>query len=217
MNYKTRTHPRAKRLTLRLDKAGQPVVTVPRFTPKLFVDAFVRQQRDWIATQQHHLHERQAEFVSDQFITVFGKQYQRKTDKTESASRVAIRGKTLTIYLHQPAKANQVLEKFLKNTATRYIIPRVHQLAKQMKVKFNKVSLRSQSTRWGSCSNAGNLSFNWKMVHFTPEIIDYVIIHELAHLKHLDHSKKFWQFVEQFDPEFKLHRGWLKRQGIGVN
>lgn len=216
MEAKIRTNPRARRLTLRLDTSGQPVVTVPRFTPKWFVTRFVNSQQDWIATQQARLKQTQDVFSTKTTVSVFGKTYQKVVRPTMSSSKVIIQQDSLIISVHTGKKTSEVLNAFLKNTASHYIVPRTHLLAKKMRVDFTKITLRAQSTRWGSCSSTGSLNFNWKLVHFTPEIIDSVIIHELAHRKHLNHSKDFWNFVEQFDPEYRLHRGWLKRQGISM-
>jgi predicted metal-dependent hydrolase len=189
MNYQVRIHPRAKKLTLRLDKSGEPIVTVPRTTPKILVKKFIQDQQSWILEKQNLLRKKRQQFVSKNSVTIFGKQR------------------------HKPDKN---LDTFLKNTAKHYLIPRANRLAKEMGVGFNKITLRQQQTRWGSCSSKGNLSFNWRLVHFEPAIIDYVIIHELAHLKHPNHSADFWQLVKKHDPEYQLHRGWLKRHGIGV-
>jgi hypothetical protein len=214
--YTTRHNPRARRLILRLDKTGQPVVTVPRFMPNWFVKRFVAAHQAWITKAQRQLRQTQAEVINDDSLTLFGKQYRQVTKPTTDASRVSIKANQLIIAHHTGKTKQQILDQFLKNTATHYIGPRTHQLAKQMGVSFRKITLRAQATRWGSASSTGNLNFNWKLVHFTPKIIDSVIIHELAHLRHHNHSRDFWRFVEQFDPDYRLHRGWLKRQGIGV-
>ena len=220
MDYHTRTNPNTRRLTLRLDKTGMPVVTTPRFIPQWIISRFVNSHSDWITTHQQQLRQNRQRFLSDSSVTIFGKDYQLNIKSALGASKVTIQERTVRIDIHQ-ARTNEtsakiLLEKFLKNTASHYLVPRIHGLAKLMKVDFKKITLRAQTTRWGSCSSAGGLNFNWKLVHFPPEIIDYVIVHELAHRKHLDHSAKFWQYVKRYDPEYLLHRGWLKRQGIGV-
>lgn len=216
MEAKIRTNPRARRLTLRLDTSGQPVVTVPRFTPKWVVNQFLQAQKDWIAQHQAKLSQKKSIFVSETEVSIFGTPYQRENRPTSGASKVSISDNTVIVAVHTGKKPADVLNTFLKNTASHYIVPRTHELAQKMGVDFTTITLRAQSTRWGSCSSRGSLNFNWKLVHFAPNIIDSVIVHELAHRKHLDHSKDFWQFVEKFDPDYRLHRGWLKRQGIGV-
>ncbi|MBT3249209.1 MAG: M48 family metallopeptidase [Candidatus Pacebacteria bacterium] len=105
-------------------------------------------------------------------------------------------------------------DRFLKSTATRYILPRTKQLADKMEIKFGRITLRQQKTRWGSCSSQGNLNFNWRLVHCPTKVIDYVIIHELAHRQHMNHSSSFWGLVRKHDPEYLRNRGWLKRNGL---
>lgn len=82
--------------------------------------------------------------------------------------------------------------------------------AQKMGVKFRSISVRDQKTRWGSCSSRGTLSFNWRLVMAPPAVLEYVVIHELAHLKQPNHSKAFWQLVSQYYPDHKQARAWLR-------
>ncbi len=106
--------------------------------------------------------------------------------------------------------AEAVLESFLKKKAARLIIGRVAVKAGEMGLNPKQVSVRSQKTRWGSCSSKGTLSFNWRLVMVPPEVLDYVVIHELIHLGEHNHSKRFWEKVAAIDPAYKNHRRWLK-------
>jgi len=83
----------------------------------------------------------------------------------------------------------------------------------QMKCGYTKLRLSSAKTRWGSCSSSGTISINFSLFFAPIEIRHYVIIHELAHVKHPNHSQRFWNFVQQFDPNWKVHRSWLKQHG----
>ena len=85
--------------------------------------------------------------------------------------------------------------------------------AVRMGVRYGRIAIREQKTRWGSCSEKGNLNFNWRIVLAPPEVRDYVVIHELCHLSHLNHSKEFWVRVQEFCPEYKIYRRWLKENG----
>lgn len=82
-----------------------------------------------------------------------------------------------------------------------------------MEVKHARITIRDQKTRWGSCSSRGNLNFNWRLVMAPPPIIDYVVIHELAHLIELSHSPRFWETVERYCPDHREHRRWLREHG----
>ncbi|MEZ3507038.1 MAG: M48 family metallopeptidase [Lachnospiraceae bacterium] len=78
---------------------------------------------------------------------------------------------------------------------------------------YNRITIRDQKTRWGSCSARGTLSFNWRLMLAPPSILDYVVIHELCHLTHMNHSAAFWQAVEKVCPDYRTARKWLKDHG----
>lgn len=78
---------------------------------------------------------------------------------------------------------------------------------------YDRITIRDQKTRWGSCSAKGTLSFNWRLMLAPPAVLDYVVVHELCHLTHMDHSKAFWALVESVCPDYRIHRKWLKEHG----
>jgi predicted metal-dependent hydrolase len=81
---------------------------------------------------------------------------------------------------------------------------------------YNKITVRNQSSRWGSCSRKGNLNFNYRIARIAPELADYIIVHELCHLGEFNHSRKFWELVEKVIPEWRVLRARLKREGRSV-
>ena len=95
------------------------------------------------------------------------------------------------------------------------IIRRVQYYSGQMGVTFGRVAVRSQKTRWGSCSSRGNLNFNYKLYYLPEELLDYVVVHELAHRRHMNHSKQFWQEVGKYFPEYRECRKRLKAVSEG--
>jgi len=101
----------------------------------------------------------------------------------------------------------------LAQEALNYIPGRVAFFAKQMGVSYGRITIRNQKTRWGSCSSKGNLNFNCLLMLATPEVIDYVVVHELCHRKEMNHSKAFWDEVEKIVPDYKKHVKWLKNEG----
>ena len=78
---------------------------------------------------------------------------------------------------------------------------------------YTSITIRDQKSRWGSCSSRGTLSFNYRLIFAPPEILDYVVVHELCHLTHMNHSKDFWNKVASVMPDYKIHRKWLKEHG----
>jgi len=101
----------------------------------------------------------------------------------------------------------------LSDRAKRIIPGKVAKFASSMDISYGRITIRKQKSRWGSCSDAGNLNFNCLLMLCPEEVLDYVIIHELCHRKEMNHSPAFWQLVSQFDPEYLLHRRRLKEEG----
>ncbi len=95
----------------------------------------------------------------------------------------------------------------------REIFPeRVEYYAKKMGISYGRITIREQKTRWGSCSSKGNLNFNWKLTLMPPDILDYVVVHELAHRREMNHSRAFWKIVEQMLPDYKERRKRLRER-----
>lgn len=101
----------------------------------------------------------------------------------------------------------------IKQKASARILPRVAHFAPIIGVDYARITLRFQRTLWGSCTSRGNLSFNALLVLCPDEVLDYVIIHELCHRKHPDHSKAFWAEVEKYMPTYRQAKAWLKENG----
>jgi predicted metal-dependent hydrolase len=100
--------------------------------------------------------------------------------------------------------------------ASKHLPPRIMSFAKKMQVQVNRITIRNQKTRWGSCSARGNLNFSLRLLMMPPEVIDYIIIHELAHLTELNHSPRFWAIVQRFDPYYKTHKAWLRKNAYAM-
>ena len=105
------------------------------------------------------------------------------------------------------------LEKRYRQAAKDYIPKRVDYYASEIGVSYERIRIAEQKTRWGSCSSKGTLSFNWKLMLAPPKVLDYVVVHELCHIKEMNHSPRFWKLVEEIMPDYKEDRKWLKENG----
>ena len=105
------------------------------------------------------------------------------------------------------------LEDAYRKEAGRKIRERVSYFARLMGVTYNRITIKQTKTRWGSCSAQGNLNFHWKLILMPPEVLDYVVVHELAHRKEMNHSPRFWAEVEKILPDYKARRKWLREKG----
>ena len=113
-------------------------------------------------------------------------------------------------------KFTDVEIKELAQKAKEYIPERVAYYAQIMNVSYGRITIRNQVSRWGSCSTKGNLNFNCLLMLTPPEVIDYVVVHELYHLKEMNHSKKFWAEMEKMIPNYKEQKKWLKDNGSEI-
>lgn len=109
---------------------------------------------------------------------------------------------------------NKDLYKDFKQQAKKVLLPKLKYWSQRMIVHYNKVTIRNQSSVWGSCSSKKNLNFNYKIIHLPEPLLDYLVIHELAHTVHMNHSILFWKLVEKYDQEYKKHRKNLKQYAV---
>lgn len=114
----------------------------------------------------------------------------------------------------EPMSGEQL--RALAGKALQYIPQRVARYAAVMGISYGRVTIRAQRTRWGSCSSKGNLNFNCLLMLAPEQVVDYVVIHELSHRLHMNHSAAFWKTVETYMPDYALWRKWLKENGMGL-
>ena len=138
----------------------------------------------------------------------------------ETAVRAFVQSKAAWIEKHlqkqsrpRPQPLTPAQLQALKTPAREIISQRAAYFAPLVGVTYGSVSIRQQRTRWGSCSGKGNLNFNCRLMLAPPEVLDYVVVHELCHRKHLNHSAAFWAEVERVFPDYREKRQWLKENG----
>ena len=110
-------------------------------------------------------------------------------------------------------KLSALERQHLQNKACVVIPRRVAYYAEKLGVSYGKITLRQQKTRWGSCAANGNLNFNWLLILAPPEVLDYVVVHELCHRREMNHSQAFWKEVEKILPDYQERQKWLKDNG----
>ncbi len=114
-------------------------------------------------------------------------------------------------------KIKSVLKKWYISKARELLAERIRIYSPLIGLSPKKLAVKEQKTRWGSCSSKGNINLNWKLVMSPLPVADYVVIHELCHLKEMNHSKKFWGIVEAIMPDYKVYRKWLKENGYTLS
>ena len=204
-----------KTVALQISDRAEVVVRAPRWVSVNYIVSFVSKHADWIERRKKDINKKQArtkKFVDGEEFLFLGKKYVLSRTHQErslmSSQSVVLEGGVL--YLPESIDDPRgLLEKWYKKKAKEYITRRVEKLARENNFEYNNVRTTSAKTRWGSCSGKKNLSFSWRLILAPKEAVDYVIIHELVHLRHMNHSKSFWQQVEQLCPAYKEYKRWL--------
>lgn len=135
-------------------------------------------------------------------------------------AQVIFREGSFIVYVNNKVKDSKkeavvslALYQWFHTKAEEEIPQRTAQLSKEVGVSYNQVRIKDTKTRWGSCSSKKNLNFNFRLIMAPEAVMDYVIIHELCHLKHMNHSKEFWDTVAVYMPQYEKYKNWLKENG----
>lgn len=221
MNYTLKRNKRSKHIRLRIDDAGQVIATAPVYVPKFIVTQFVNKSGGWIQRQQKRQSLKRLAFPvldwEQRLLSYKGKLYYIKFEPNQD-QKVVLGSKF--IHIHPVTKIESDIRKtllqWLQKQAESYIQASLINWSNIMQLTYNQVRFRQQKSRWGSCSSQGNLNFNWRLIHFSEDVIDYVVIHELTHLVHHNHSRHFWQYVASYEPNYKQLANFLKNQQITI-
>ncbi len=208
-----RRHARARNYVLRLYSNQTVVVTLPRAGSRNFARSFVASRKGWLEKQWRLLQARQ---VPPQFL--------------RPGMEILFRGEAVTLnvelerdqwYLQfggERARLGEIggnlrpaLERHLHQLAKHELVSRTRELAAEHQVQIKRVTVRNQKSRWGSCSHSGTISLNWRLIQLPPAVRDYIITHELMHVRELNHSPRFWAAVERVCPDYRLAEEWLKK------
>jgi predicted metal-dependent hydrolase len=208
---------RSKRKTLALHVSDKKVqVRCPMFVSSYQVAAFIENNRAWVERRLSEELKRNREVLKIQHgRQIFYKARELTIEFKEGRKeRVVVSGSSFIIQGHQltPAKAALQVEEFLKAKARDYLIPRAMGLAKHLGVdkKIQHIKLRKTKTKWGHCTSRGDLQYNYLIMLAPNSIVDYMITHEVCHLVHMDHSKRFWNLVESLCANHQQYVAWLK-------
>jgi predicted metal-dependent hydrolase len=202
----------AKRVIITITKRNVFELIVPKRASMKQAIAFLYKKEEWILEKSQQLRQRnKIIFTHNASIPILGKLYTIE-HKQSLRGITKIEGKSIIVHglaEHIERKIRQFLIKLAKEIITNHA-----QLdAETLGVKFKKITVRDTTSRWGSCSRDGNLSFSWRLIMAPQHVLEYVVAHELAHLREMNHSKKFWDIVAIIFPQFQQARNWLKAHG----
>ncbi len=208
---------RAKRLALKVNfTTGRIELVIPKRAPRHMIDRFLMQQRDWIMQRQAEMPE-SILFVDGQRLSICGHAVTICIHKNISLKRtkIALNGGTLDVMTYLD-DASARIQRYLKQHAKTQFELLVSQKTKSLGLPANSISVRDTKSRWGSCSQDGDISLSWRLIFAPYDAMDYVIAHEVAHLKHMDHSQKFWKVCEGLCLNYKAGKIWMKENGTSL-
>ena len=191
-------------MRLRIDQNGQPVLTLPFWVPKKMGLMWVQKQQGWIQKNTFE----PVRFHNSQRILFLGQEV--IIQHTSQHAHTHVKDGVLWVSGEENFLPRRVGD-FIKKEFLTYLHPLIIEKEKLLGVKHSRVVLRDTTSRWGSCSTSGVLSFCWRLAMTPDFVIDYLVAHEVAHLKHMDHSTAFWKCVADLTPYTYQAKKWLKQ------
>jgi predicted metal-dependent hydrolase len=205
--------PRARRYILRIRPDGSLRVTVPRWGSKREARDFVARQRRWIERERNRVLQEHGSREWEDGTEIWLRGERVRVTVARDADGVVILYGDRRVPARNGEDVRAAIECDLRLLAREELEPRLRELAGQHDLRPGRVSIRNQRSRWGSCAREGNIALNFRLVQMPPAIRDYVLLHELMHLRQQNHSRRFWRLVEQVCPDFKEAERWLRVQG----
>ena len=205
---------RARRMALRLDPQNRIfTLTLPRGMSLRKAQRFAEEHEDWMQECLSELAP-QIRIEDGGILPILGQRTSIKVERDEQRKTTSIEldGKILRVRTNLDDPAPRI-KRYLKTLAKERITELAHEKAKKLGKRINKIQIRDTKSRWGSCSEDGNLNFSWRLILAPHEALDYVIAHEVAHLKHMDHSDAFWAVCRKLSDEYLDGRYWMDAHG----
>lgn len=211
---------RRKTMGIYIERDGQVILRVPANATVPKLTKVVEQKLPWIYKNLALWNELNAnspkrEFVSGETFYVGGKACLLDVRDVTDASSLYLEGDRLVLNRAQLPKADELLKAMYREVGYERLPALIKRFAPKMGVKPGKLRVWELKNRWASCSVAGNLNFHWRVLALPPDIQEYLVVHELAHLKHANHSKEFWAVVDKTLPKWRNSAEWLRVNGLG--
>lgn len=226
VSYSIRKSKRAKRVSLRYSMSAGLEVVYPAGLRQPDPELLLLERSAWVRKAMARIkdanaNKRQREYRAGEDFLFRGDRYRLKLDSAPSLKRIKVGLADGHLVVASPeaappatdAEIRHAIESFYRAQAQRYLPQRVEELARAHGFNFERVRIKNQKTRWGSCSAKRNINLNLRLMMAPNEAIDYVIMHELCHLRELNHNPAFWTLVESYCPKFRHWKAWFKQHG----
>ena len=205
--FRLRRNSRNRFLRVSVRDTGEVMLSVPWYVSDSGALEFMRSQAEWLLQtlgQVRSSHDIYDHLMQEPWLSLDGRRARVMLDESKIRTQWVAdpeRGESIIRYFIGSGNRSTEVMGALIDMARRYVPLRARELAEHVGVKIARVQVRDQRTRWGSCTSDGNLSFNWRVILLPPHLHDHIILHELAHLTHLNHSKHFHELLTTYDPK----------------
>ena len=202
-------------LSLSINENADLIVRAPHRVSYDEIQKFISEKSAWIDNQQKLIKARLRDnlnYNSGNQCLYLGSLYPVKIDNN-SIKPISFNGQMFTITKDNRETISLLMKSWYKKRFLEIALPRLSYFSDKYNLKVNQVRVKEQKTLWGSCSSKNNINLNYLLIMAPMKVIDYVIVHELVHTIHKNHSAKFWQKVETIMPNYKDSRYWLKKNG----
>lgn len=211
-----------KTIAITVDKEAKVVVRAPLCLSKKKINQIIDENqaqiyRVYLRTKEKNTVKAIISMKDVTRVPFYGMEFQVYYNQTSGRERIEDDGKRLEIFVNTNEcevyeRAGRLLESWYRKKGKEVFTKKVEEYATMMNTTYQKVTIKDQKTRWGSCSNHKNLNFNWRLLMMPKEVLDYVVVHELAHTLEMNHSRDFWSHVEVIIPNYKKYRKFLKEE-----
>ena len=218
LEYKIVRSPRRKKLTITVERDRAIIVHAPESASEETIHRAVDSKRQWLFEKLHHTQKYQQrahppgkEVVNGESAPYLGRDYRIEIAETPSGEVEFSR--FFTVPSSYRRKRSEALKAWYIARAQELILPRVEQSAHELGVQFKRAKIVDNRYRWGSCTVNNTVNFNWRLIKAPMFVIDYVVVHELAHLLESNHTARFWNIVRASNPTMEKAKAWLKEHG----
>ena len=199
---------RKKTISIRVFK-NKIIINAPNFIEENFILNLLERKKKWISKNLLNSNYKDNNNFRIGEAYYLGKKYKINVKKGSYNKIIMNKDNLELIYVRKNTKIKNILENWYKKKCFYLLHDRINFFAKQINVEYKDFLIRSYKARLGSCDNKKSISFNWKLIFMPAEVIDYVVIHELCHIVHFNHSKLFWNEVYLHCPKYKDHKKWI--------
>jgi predicted metal-dependent hydrolase len=218
LNIETIRTNRKKTASIRL-RDGQVQIVVPNRMSQRRINEIIRSKAQWIrkavvADAQKPSYQPKT-YLEGEVFTFLGQNYSLNF-VGEPIGWPTISGEQLMVTKGEPAAVKAQIDAWYMRSATQLLMDRTAHFGPLMAAEPANIKVKNYKSRWGACSANGDLTYNWRITLAPAPIVDYVVVHELAHLHHHDHSPRFWGCVEETMPDYKVRNRWLKENGTSL-